>query len=437
MLGGVAYLYPFALQEKIKKSLEWLGITLIIGSYILISKNSPWPGYLAIFPVLGAFLIIQAQQNDSFITSNIVSQKIGAWSYSIYLWHWPLVVGIYYFSLSDAYIYLGITLSVLLGYISNRYIEKIKFRNEFSRLFHYLKCKPLHLVLLVGLLGSYVFISKGVDNRFNLTSELKEINKELLMPLRTNGYCFYSFNDGQTVIDKNIGSNCYLGSKGKTSSTLLFGDSFAGHNEPFFDEVFKSNNASFQSIVTNWCTPSLTANFTGPKTNLAYKQCLINRAYLKENMHKYKNLIFAGHWSSMFNQGQFKDVELVIDKSAKMGANVFIMAAPYRYKKNPLQDFYRSIYFNHPFDIKNTYGNDTSVKKANIRLKKLAFKYENVYFIERNLLYTENNTFKINGINVPYSLDGEHISILGSKYSAKHFMSQGAYTEIIKHFNFN
>ncbi len=161
MIGGVAYLYPLIIQEKRKKVMEWLGFTLIVGSYIFISKDNPWPGYLAILPVLGSFLIIQAQHNDSIITSNVVFQKLGAWSYSIYLWHWPLVVAIYYFSLNEVYIYFGIVLSVLLGFISNRCIEQIKFRNDFNSLITYLKCKPLYMALAVCVAGLVTFIENG------------------------------------------------------------------------------------------------------------------------------------------------------------------------------------------------------------------------------------------------------------------------------------
>jgi peptidoglycan/LPS O-acetylase OafA/YrhL len=84
IIGGVAYLYPIALKDERKKLLEWLGLALIIASYVLISKDNTWPGYLAIFHVLGSFLIIQAQRNDSLITGNVIFQKLGAWSYSIY-----------------------------------------------------------------------------------------------------------------------------------------------------------------------------------------------------------------------------------------------------------------------------------------------------------------------------------------------------------------
>ncbi|MBG9997473.1 acyltransferase [Pseudoalteromonas sp. NSLLW24] len=161
MIGGVAYLYPFNIKEKQKIPIEWTGITLIFGSYFLITKDTPWPGYLAILPVFGSFLVIQAQRNNSLITSNIIFNKLGSWSYSIYLWHWLIVVAISYFSLSRVYIYPGILISVLLGFLSYKYVEKINFRNDYNSLFSYLKCKPLYMGLFIVTLGSVTFIKDG------------------------------------------------------------------------------------------------------------------------------------------------------------------------------------------------------------------------------------------------------------------------------------
>lgn len=158
MIGGVAYLYPFSLQENKKKLLEWVGLTLVVGSYFLVSAEHPWPGYLALFPVVGSFLIIQAQRNDSAITGNIIFQKLGAWSYSIYLWHWPFVVIIYTFLLPNHYIYLGILLSILFGYLSYKYVEKVNFRNDFSNFFSYFRSKPIYIAGIIGMLGSLLFI---------------------------------------------------------------------------------------------------------------------------------------------------------------------------------------------------------------------------------------------------------------------------------------
>lgn len=161
----------------------------------------------------------------------------------------------------------------------------------------------------------------------------------------------------------------------------------------------------------------------------------MNREYLKENVHNYKNIIYAGSWSDIFSKGHFDDVESVVDQSAKAGGNVFIMAAPYRYQKSPLQDFYRSIYLDLLFDINAIGGKDALMNEANIRLKELSDKYASVYFIGGAMLYAEQGTFNVGGVTVPYNLDGGHISMLGSKYSAKHFMSQSKYDITMSYFD--
>lgn len=171
MIGGVAFLYPLKIGERNSKLTELLGLILIIGSYFLISSNDPWPGYLAFFPVLGSFLVIQAQRNESFLTGNIIFQKIGSWSYSIYLWHWPFVVAIYTFSLSDEFIYLGIASSILLGFLSYKYIEKIEFPRSFPRFRDYLKCKPVYIAGIVGVLGSLLFIKYDALTNLRLSEE--------------------------------------------------------------------------------------------------------------------------------------------------------------------------------------------------------------------------------------------------------------------------
>lgn len=183
MIGGVAYLYPIALQDKRKKLVEWFGLALIIGSYFFISKENLWPGYLAVFPVLGAFLIIQAQRNDSLITSNVISQKLGAWSYSIYLWHWPLVVLAYKLEIKNLYL-VGIGLSIILGFFSwnfieNRRISVIRNWRELWRL------KYLYIAISSLLFSVFVYTQNGLNVRFdNLSGGFKSPNRYCAVPLK-------------------------------------------------------------------------------------------------------------------------------------------------------------------------------------------------------------------------------------------------------------
>ena len=167
MVGGLAYLLPFTFTDKRKKITQWIGLLLIISSYLIMSKESLWPGYLAILPVLGTFLIIQAQRNNSYTTSNIVFQKIGLWSYSIYLWHWPIAASFSYYSINDQYKILGILLSILLGFLSyhffERKIKKVTYPKKAA-------VKYISIMVIFGLIGSLIFKTQGFAQRESLVS---------------------------------------------------------------------------------------------------------------------------------------------------------------------------------------------------------------------------------------------------------------------------
>jgi peptidoglycan/LPS O-acetylase OafA/YrhL len=264
MLGGVAYLFPLKLQHRRKKLVEWLGLTLIVSSYLLISKDNIWPGYLAFFPVLGTFLIIQAQRSDSFFTSNILFQKLGAWSYSIYLWHWPFVVAIYYFSLHDIFIYFGLVLSVLLGFLSNKYIEGIKFRNNFNNVFGYLKCKPIYFVFVTGFVGSYIFVADGVSmpiRSISTSEEAKYISKyhsDNYKKYLSEAYsleCNFFDEDSYTAKVDDIPKKCTNNGSG---GIFIWGDSHAQALSYGIRASFPNTNIN--QVASSACRPLIKAD---------------------------------------------------------------------------------------------------------------------------------------------------------------------------------
>ena len=106
-------------------TLQALGFIALIYSITFFDTHIPWPGIFALAPVVGTMFIIAAQQQNSVFTNSLLAQKIGARSYSIYLWHWPAVVFINYASQQDnlTWIILGIVFSLLMGDLSYRYIE--------------------------------------------------------------------------------------------------------------------------------------------------------------------------------------------------------------------------------------------------------------------------------------------------------------------------
>lgn len=111
MRGGVNAYAPWQRQ-----ACEGLGFSMMAIA-VFTANPETWPGGYAVLPVLGAMLVLIANRQDSPLTAPAVLQRLGDWSYSVYLWHWPVVVALAYLGwLQQWYIVLaGLVLSLLLG----------------------------------------------------------------------------------------------------------------------------------------------------------------------------------------------------------------------------------------------------------------------------------------------------------------------------------
>lgn len=184
LLGGVAFLYPITIKDTHKKAMEWSGLSLILIGYLVVSNRDIWPGYMAVIPVLGTYLMIMSNRQNSILTNNVVFQYIGKWSYSIYLWHWPVVVFGVYFSIDNWWV-LGIPLSILLGYLSYSLIESIKFKSYVSWK-SILRVKPVWMFLLVGILGAGAYNFNGFIFHYSKDLQMignvpfKEVSRKLI-----------------------------------------------------------------------------------------------------------------------------------------------------------------------------------------------------------------------------------------------------------------
>lgn len=151
MMGGIAFVYPWSMSESKKKLTELIGLTLILASYAFVSRDVAWPGHFAFLPVLGTYLVIVANQQSSFITNNVILQYLGRWSYSIYLWHWPVVVFGYYIN-PQGWVLYGLLLSTLLGFTSFIVVESFSFK-YFPNWLGMFKIKNSFMCLLIALAG--------------------------------------------------------------------------------------------------------------------------------------------------------------------------------------------------------------------------------------------------------------------------------------------
>lgn len=285
LVGGVAFLFPFNPVKNRKNVLGNTGLTLIMLSFIFISKDELWPGYLAILPVLGTFLVIQAQRDSCFVTSNIIVQALGRWSYSIYLWHWPLVVATYYFSLNEQFLYWGVFFSIGLGFLSYRYIESIKFRATFTKPKQYFRCKPIWFVILVTFLGYLVFITRGFEWHYS-EAVISSLNESM------------NKNPYNCMVDNM--SPCVIGQSNNIKA-IIVGDSHADALTTALASAFDLDEAGIIALTKASCPFILDMKSIDKRVNCLNE----NEKRLKYLQENYTNIpVYWVARSSVYIYGQ-------------------------------------------------------------------------------------------------------------------------------------
>ena len=103
--GLIATLAPLAttrLNQAANAVLAWAGVAAIVIAGLTFTDATPFPGYAAALPVLGTALVILAASGHRLSPATMFAarpiQWLGGVSYSVYLWHWPLIVLLPYIS---------------------------------------------------------------------------------------------------------------------------------------------------------------------------------------------------------------------------------------------------------------------------------------------------------------------------------------------------
>lgn len=417
LLGGIAYLYPLSIKKERKKLLESIGLFLIISSYFLVSKENHWPGYLAFFPVMGTFLVIQAQQQSKLI-NNIVFQKIGSWSYSIYLWHWPLAVSFSYYSFDEKYKIYGILLSILLGFLSFTLIEnkKRQTHNPIKSLGIYVL-----LILFLSTIGAYIFKTQGVAQRLTLVSN------SLIQGGTTNNY----------VIQEGIS---FLNTA-QSYDYLLLGDSNSNH---YVRGILHKGT----KVKHSWYPTCMSFPHSIGTRGSIYPTWKTNcKNNYKLGVNTTKDVIIAESWERpVENSLECTDKECsltgdyYIDLKSQLkelfnsyGNNkkIYLIGQLPKPQNNQIMTCLKSnALLKVNFNCENKGKPRTLTSKINTILNDATSEYQNVIFIDPSTALCSSNmcTYSINGQSI-FMTDGNHLSGYGSEFMWNYVMNTIELTE--------
>ncbi|MCO4799660.1 MAG: acyltransferase, partial [Colwelliaceae bacterium] len=285
--------------------LTFASLILLVLSAIIIDEKVPFPSLVALVPCLATALLIFTGLDNRSVTYKILGSPllvfVGKISYSLYLWHWPLVAYCKYVGVEFTYVVqLSIAISsVVLAFLSWKYIEQpvrhIKGQN-ITKFALALYVFPFVLVTVFYYIGkNYEFFPKRFDSTIiEMEASIKskpEYGRE---------------NCHTSNVEITTNSKCFLGDiTASKVDVILWGDSHANHFVGLMDELGKHSSIKIQDITMGNCPPLIDIYVNLPKSR---NNCIEKNnnvlSFIQASKPKY--VFIAASWGG-YSEGTFTD----------------------------------------------------------------------------------------------------------------------------------
>ncbi|WP_173955117.1 acyltransferase family protein [Polynucleobacter tropicus] len=313
-------------QARINHWISIGGAVFLLVGIFQINKNSPFPGFLALLPTLGAALLIAAGERawlNRVVLSNRLLVWIGLISFPLYLWHWPL--------LSFAHILQGkmpsaeirslvLLTSIVLSALTYYCIEKPIRTNQFNKL------KASILLVLLIVIG---YIGFNTYQRDGLTFRLNQIQFRLppiLQALSVKDPSASGLDIGPPKIDCSLsklgapaGAICFTKEELQKPALFLWGDSYAAHLLIGYEERFASQYR-ISRLGYNGCPPIMGMELPNRKN------CTVGNEQIFERILQQRpaKLVIAANWTDY----DWQQVEATLIKLKQAGIEEIDLIGP-------------------------------------------------------------------------------------------------------------
>jgi peptidoglycan/LPS O-acetylase OafA/YrhL len=427
--------YVSARQElawaRLRDGLTVLGLGSIVWACTSFTRETPFPGWHALIPTLGACLLIGAGP-DTWLSRRILSQGLTVWfglvSYPLYLWHWPLLSFEHIASsgsVSATTRLAAVTVSIVLAWLTYRFLEcPIRFdkRGTLTPLF------LCGLMLIVGTSGYGIFLRAGFPQRTanNLSTLLEPSRLAAAFEARQTAIrapvCHLNKPE-QSFADFQSGLEDCLRISTDRKNLLIIGDSTAAdlyvalaHGFPEFN-ILQATGAS--------CSPvALTAQ--------ANCHAVVEYALASAEHHKLDAVLLAARWKGENLAQEHMERLAEICRRLKASGNKTILVGPppeysaeikailgrMRYAQDP--DTYVRPYF---VDDKLAYQQTLQTFARNA----------GILFLDRLHIYcgADLRCPVTDGKNALFISDRHHLSVPGALYLAQRLRDSGVLMQLL------
>jgi peptidoglycan/LPS O-acetylase OafA/YrhL len=392
LVGSLIALYAFGKDWTDKKAnvAAIVGMAMVLASFFLVSEENAFPGLLAVLPCAGVALMIAARSGS---LNRLLAAKplvvIGALSYSLYLWHWPILAALRYFY--DTYhltpmmwlVFIALTLSS--SYASYRFVER-PFRTAAPGRDRYVRSVAL---------GAAMLGTIGVAHA---------LNEKLVPPLPVQ---LTRYAEPEAICHSQIVGDCLRGDKASDRTLLLIGDSHAGQLNLFADAVGNAVHAKIRVITASSCVNI--EGFDLERIAEGFRpSCLEQINHAKEFLSSADGLILAGYWGLHYQSPKFLDsLNRFLSEARNKNKPVIVLA------QTPMLDLNaQRLYRFNSLGVTRKASIDNEWVNANDVIEKIVVRYPNAKFLDmsRDAFFSE----------APYShgeliySDKTHLNEIGS-----------------------
>lgn len=389
-IGILAAVYLNNKKPITSNLLPILGFALIVVAIFFQPKLGPFPGFLSLLPTVAAALLLASQPASqpakavSWLLANKASIWVGTLSYSLYLWHWPVLAFLRYYTgeeiLPFNYGLLFIVLTLLLSGLSFYLVEE-PLRGKVS-------IRIRHLGY-ASLLAAVITTGWGY----------KKMNAYLSPPSLPVEYTRYG--DDTLNCHGHIVGDCLRGDLTSSKEILVLGDSHAAMLNHFFDYLGKELGFKARIITASSCITIPGFDYQRI-AEWAHKPCLSQIEEAQKYIQNSKAIFLAAYWSWQFKSSKNKEaINNFIDDSKRP---VYIISQEPLLKKHPI----RSLRFEYIGLPKRPIAVDMAYVKANAILENISEKEEMAKFLGLNTLSIFRTPPIYNGSLIYY--DEHHIN---------------------------
>lgn len=432
LIGGLlaVKIVPEVKSVRLANVLALCGMGLIGYSVFAFSPATPWPGIAAMVPCLGAALIIYSGSREQTYVRRMLSLKpavfVGLISYSLYLWHWVIIVFAKYYlvrpltSLETACV---IAASILLSSFSWRFVElPFRGRNAIVSRGWFFASAALASLVLCGYAGAAYF-TRGLPSRFNGEARL----------LVDGGL------DTWKRSDECNGNICHVGTANSHDDFILWGDSHAGALAPAIERIAVSQGLSGWVAFKGACAPLLGMQ--------RYDQDVDCRGFNERvlehiNSHHIHNVLLHARWGLYAEAERYKQelggpalltpdlneeedyatfaglVDSTLKQLRQLDLNLVIIASVPEVGINVPTALTRAYLSGKQIDVAPTYAEFTERQARAFHVLRLAADKYSVPVVYPHETLCNSSTCLVEIDDHPLYSDDNHLSVHGAMYLA-------------------